>query len=561
MSTPYARRSDVATNVDGGTINASEISINGNVVLDGSGTFVGQSTPEWSIQNVPSDFSDGVDNDSLANVSCPSDDMILSYTGGSWTCGYDDVLDSADVIAIVEGEVVNLQDGSQMGSVELATTDDLVWENIEGKPSDLTDGDNDSLSELSCGDGEILVYSTTSQTWGCGTDTDTTLTESEVRTMMEGASALSLNLAGTSTVDGADILTSNTTLNVEWGNINNRPSGLDDGDDVTNALDALGCTEGQIPMKGSNGWECKEFASVLDADGDGSLQWNDCDDGDASVGDQSTDADCDGTITSEDCDDSNASISTQGTGGSADCASTSCKQIKDDGYGSSDGMYYVDPNNTGSAYEVYCDMTTDGGGWTMVANISDAGSDVWSQFMPTSDAGLWDSTDTYGSFSTSDDFKSQAYMDVLATDILIKESGTNVLFTSSCFSEQSFQSFISALGWNATGSDSNWSDSSGAHICNYEHFGYNDTVLRASSASGSDRVIGFKWGEANGVQDGNKDRTMITANFSNGNNHHVDSPTGLGGFTSYNSNENYEDANECQGDGPDNCANGTQNYQ
>ena len=102
---PYARRSDVATNVEGGTINASEISINGTVVLDGSGTFVGEPvTPQWSdIQGVPSDFSDGVDNDSLANVSCPSDDMILSYTGGSWTCGYDDVLDSADVI-IVEGE-------------------------------------------------------------------------------------------------------------------------------------------------------------------------------------------------------------------------------------------------------------------------------------------------------------------------------------------------------------------------------------------------------------------------------------------------------------------------
>ena len=107
-SSPYARMADVATNVDGGTINASEISINGTVVLDGSGTFVGEPvTPQWSdIQGVPSDFSDGVDNDSLANISCPSDDMILSYTGGSWTCGYDDVLDSADVIAIVEGEVI-----------------------------------------------------------------------------------------------------------------------------------------------------------------------------------------------------------------------------------------------------------------------------------------------------------------------------------------------------------------------------------------------------------------------------------------------------------------------
>ena len=132
--------------VEGGTINASEISINGTVVLDGSGTFVGEPvTPQWSdIQGVPSDFSDGVDNDSLANISCPSDDMILSYTGGSWTCGYDDVLDSADVIAVVEGEVVNLQDGSQMGSVEIATTDDLIWDSISNRPLGLDDGDDDT---------------------------------------------------------------------------------------------------------------------------------------------------------------------------------------------------------------------------------------------------------------------------------------------------------------------------------------------------------------------------------------------------------------------------------
>ena len=87
---PYAKRADVAKNIDGGVVNATEISINGNVVLDSFGSFVGQSTPQWSdIQNIPSDFSDGVDNDSdsLADISCPSDDMILSYMSGSWMCG------------------------------------------------------------------------------------------------------------------------------------------------------------------------------------------------------------------------------------------------------------------------------------------------------------------------------------------------------------------------------------------------------------------------------------------------------------------------------------------
>ena len=48
-------------------------------------------------------------------------------------------------------------------------------------------------------------------------------------------------------------------------------------------LDTLNCTEGQIAIQGANGWECKEFSSVLDNDNDGVLQWNDCDDTNANV--------------------------------------------------------------------------------------------------------------------------------------------------------------------------------------------------------------------------------------------------------------------------------------
>ena len=46
----------------------------------------------------------------------------------------------------------------------------------------------------------------------------------------------------------------------------------------------------------------------------------------------------------------------------SDLPAESCKDIRDSGDSKGDGKYWIDPEKNGNPFEVYCDMTTDGGG-------------------------------------------------------------------------------------------------------------------------------------------------------------------------------------------------------
>jgi hypothetical protein len=77
------------------------------------------------------------------------------------------------------------------------------------------------------------------------------------------------------------------------------------------------------------------------------------------------------------CNNSNG-----GNGYSASSAGKSCKTILQNFPSSTDGIYWIDPDLNGgnSPVQCYCNMTFNGGGWTLVANNASNGSGITSNW-------------------------------------------------------------------------------------------------------------------------------------------------------------------------------------
>ncbi|XP_037360353.1 intelectin-2-like [Talpa occidentalis] len=122
--------------------------------------------------------------------------------------------------------------------------------------------------------------------------------------------------------------------------------------------------------------------------------------------------------------------------GSNTCASPfsslprSCKDIKESCPEAGDGLYFLSTEK-GVVYQTFCDMTTDGGGWTLVASVHEnhlagkcTAGDRWSSQQgnrmdyPEGD-GNWANYNTFGSAegATSDDYKNPGYYDIQAHDL------------------------------------------------------------------------------------------------------------------------------------------------
>ena len=185
-SAPYGRRAQSAESIDGGTVDAAELFINGSLIVDGSGAWVPTINLSWAdILNIPADLVDG-DDDTLASLSCMTG-QIVGWNGNNWICTDDNGLTEAEVETYITNSPIDLASGSMVGGDAIVTVST----------------DQDALGGLSCINGDIPKWDSVLNAWGC--DNDAMLSDAQVDGYVSNGA---IDLAAGSSMNGRSLVTS-----------------------------------------------------------------------------------------------------------------------------------------------------------------------------------------------------------------------------------------------------------------------------------------------------------------------------------------------------------------
>jgi hypothetical protein len=207
---------------------------NNGYALDADLSDVARSGSFADLLDVPAAIADG-DADTLGALTCV-DGQLAKRQGNAWVCGND--IDTKLTEAEVDAFVANNGFAASSSLATVATSG--RFSDLSGVPSGLGDGDNDTLGALTCVDGQVAKRQ--GNTWVCGNDIDTKLTEAEVDAFVANNGFATSSSLATVASSG------------RFGDLAAIPNGLVDGDDDT--LGALDCTLGHAPIRTALGWSC-----------------------------------------------------------------------------------------------------------------------------------------------------------------------------------------------------------------------------------------------------------------------------------------------------------------
>lgn len=154
-----------------------------------------------------------------------------------------------------------------------------------------------------------------------------------------------------------------------------------------------------------------------------------------------------------DCNDSNSAVKPGATeqvnGIDDDCDGiidilTSCKAIKAADSAAVSGVFKIDPDGAGAgtAFDVYCNMSESGGGWTLIAVITNGDSTKrWNAY-----SALWVDANVLGDAtkpSVNINAKSRAFNELAAEEVLVMTtSAVEVLTGSTCLGKKTMRSVM-----------------------------------------------------------------------------------------------------------------------